>query len=305
MSVPILYHYPMSPYSEKLRLTMGLLEKRWLSAPVPAYPPRPELAELIGGYRRVPVLQIGAHFYCDTRIAFTALTGHESGCWDLSERDEALRHWAEQEVFFAVVAGASPYRAVRFLTRELGLPGLMRFMRDRIVMTREATIVQQDPKAARGTILSFVCELAERLAEESCLSGPVIGYLDLCCFHPLWMAAQIDSRQMSGWPSTVKSWFARVEAMGHGVSTAATTAGVTYAIANDQAALSIEVVEAPFIAAQPVTVAPTDYARDESRGLLTRYDGRRIVLERRLEGGERVYLHFPRESFVVRGLPTQ
>ena len=48
MSVPILYHYPMSPYSEKLRLTMGLLQLPWLSAQVAAYPPRAELAAVVG-----------------------------------------------------------------------------------------------------------------------------------------------------------------------------------------------------------------------------------------------------------------
>ena len=131
MSVPILYHYPMSPYSEKLRLTMGLLQRPWLSAQVAAYPPRAALAAVVGGYRRIPVLQIGAHIYCDTRLAFAALMGDESGYLSLTDRDEALRQWAEQEVFFAVLAASSHYRALRYLTRELSILGLLRFLRDR------------------------------------------------------------------------------------------------------------------------------------------------------------------------------
>jgi len=299
MSVPILYHYPMSPYSEKLRLAMGLSDRRWLSVSVAAYPPRPELAELVGGYRRIPVLQIGAHFYCDTRLAFAALMGHESSCWRLSETDEALRLWAEREVFFAVVAGASPFRAVRFLTGELGVPGLIRFARDRISMTRGATIVQPDAKTARSTVLSFINQLAERLAEGAFLSGPELGYLDLCCFHPLWMAAQIDSSKRAGWPSTVQSWFAKVEQAGHGTSTAASTELINNAIADDQAAFSVGLVEVPFVVSEPVSMRPADYARDETVGRLTHLDDRSVVLERELVDGTRVYCHFPRQGFVL------
>ena len=82
----------MSPYSEKLRLTMGLLKVRWMSAQVAAYPPREALAALVGGYRRIPVLQIGAHIFCDTRLAFAALMGNESDYLRLSGGGEALRY---------------------------------------------------------------------------------------------------------------------------------------------------------------------------------------------------------------------
>ena len=39
-SIPILYHYPMSPFSEKIRATMGVLDAQWRSVTVPAFPPR-------------------------------------------------------------------------------------------------------------------------------------------------------------------------------------------------------------------------------------------------------------------------
>lgn len=302
MNVPILYHYPMSPYSEKLRLTMGLSGTRWLSVSVAAYPPRPELARLVGGYRRIPVLQLGAHFYCDTRLAFAALMGDESRCWSLSETDEALRRRAEQEVFFAVVAGASPYRAVRFLSGELGVSGLIRFVRDRIAMTRGATIVRPDAKTARQTVLSFINQLADRLAGGAFLSGPRVGYLDLCCFHPLWMATQIDSSKMAAWPSPVRSWFAKVEQLGHGTRAVASTQLINDAIADDQAAFSAGVVAAPFVVSEPVSVRPADYARDETPGRLIHLDDRSVVLEREPVDGTRVYCHFPRQGFELNRL---
>ncbi len=303
MSVPILYHYPMSPYSEKLRLTMGLLKMRWLSAQVAAYPPRETLAALVGGYRRIPVLQIGAHIYCDTSLAFAALMGIGTGDLGLSDRDEALRQWAEQEVFFAVIAAASPYRAVRFLTRELGLRGLMHFARDRIAMTHGAKIVQPDGKTARGILSSFVNHLAERLCEGACLSDPEVGYLDVCCFHPLWMACQVDSRIKADWPFAVHKWYEKIQSLGHGEVLPVTAQAITDAIDED-AGFSGGDIEPPFLEAERVTVRPTDYARDESGGILVLLDKWRAVLKRELSDGGVVYLHFPRDGFEITSRPA-
>ena len=298
MSVPILYHYPMSPYSEKLRLAMGLLQRPWLSAKVAAYPPRAALAGVVGGYRRIPVLQIGAHIYCDTRLAFAALMGDESVYLSLTDRDEALRQWAEQEVFFAVIAASSHYRALRYLTRELSILGLLRFLRDRIVMTRDASIIQPDAKTARDVLSSFVSHLDDRLTENAYLSGPEMGYLDLCCFHPLWMACQIDPRVTARCSSVVRAWFKKIQDIGHGEFSPATPQIIADAIA-EQTDFSGGVVEPPYLLAEPVTVRPSDYARDASSGMLVSLDGRRIVLERPLSEGGRVFLHFPRHGFEI------
>ena len=64
----ILHHYEMSPYAEKIRLALGLKGLPWRSVLAPMVMPKPDLVELTGGYRRVPVLQIGADVYCDTHV---------------------------------------------------------------------------------------------------------------------------------------------------------------------------------------------------------------------------------------------
>ena len=68
MSAIILHHYPLSPYSEKARLAMGLKGLSWNSVEIPVWTPRPKLTPMTGGYRRTPILQIGAEFYCDTLL---------------------------------------------------------------------------------------------------------------------------------------------------------------------------------------------------------------------------------------------
>ena len=55
----ILHHYEISPYSEKVRLGLGLKGLAWGSVEIPVIMPKPDLTALTGGYRKTPVLQIG------------------------------------------------------------------------------------------------------------------------------------------------------------------------------------------------------------------------------------------------------
>lgn len=64
----ILHHYPISPYAEKIRLVFGLKRLAWHSVEQPMVLPKPDLVPLTGGYRRIPVLQIGADVFCDTNL---------------------------------------------------------------------------------------------------------------------------------------------------------------------------------------------------------------------------------------------
>jgi len=64
----ILHHYPTSPFAEKIRLILGFKGLAWKSVLMPPVMPKPDLVALTGGYRRAPVLQIGADVYCDTAL---------------------------------------------------------------------------------------------------------------------------------------------------------------------------------------------------------------------------------------------
>jgi hypothetical protein len=51
MSQVILHHYPLSPYSEKIRLSLGLKSVSWNSVDIPVWTPRPKLTPMTGGHR--------------------------------------------------------------------------------------------------------------------------------------------------------------------------------------------------------------------------------------------------------------
>ena len=68
MAEIILHQYVNSPFSEKIRKIFAHKKIAWRSVEQPVIMPKPKLIPLTGGYRRIPVLQLGADIYCDTGI---------------------------------------------------------------------------------------------------------------------------------------------------------------------------------------------------------------------------------------------
>ena len=75
MSEIILHNYPQSPVAEKVRVALGIKQATWRSVEIPRIPPKPDLVKLTGGYRRTPVMQIGADIYCDSQHIMRVLDG--------------------------------------------------------------------------------------------------------------------------------------------------------------------------------------------------------------------------------------
>jgi len=73
VSEVILHHYPASPVSEKVRVALGIKNLAWRSVEIPRVPPKPDVMPLTGGYRRTPIMQIGADIYCDSQCILREL----------------------------------------------------------------------------------------------------------------------------------------------------------------------------------------------------------------------------------------
>ena len=101
----ILHHYWPSPFAHKIRMAMGLAGLPWTSVEIPRVPPKPLLLPLTAGYRRTPVLQVGADVYCDTHNIARALadTAPEVGerLFPGPSRGAALvlAEWVDQTLF--------------------------------------------------------------------------------------------------------------------------------------------------------------------------------------------------------------
>lgn len=73
MSDIIFHHYPQSPVAEKVRSAFGIKKLAWRSVEHNRLPDRPELFAMTAGYRRIPVMQIGADIYCDSQCILREL----------------------------------------------------------------------------------------------------------------------------------------------------------------------------------------------------------------------------------------
>ena len=115
----ILHHYPTSPFSEKVRLVLGAKELTWRSVRIPVIMPKPDVLALTGGYRRTPLLQIGADIYCDTALICRVLDRAATRAAAVpGRRPPAPRRcwpqWADSTLFwtavpFAMQPAAAPY----------------------------------------------------------------------------------------------------------------------------------------------------------------------------------------------------
>ena len=64
----ILHQYASSPFSEKVRCLLGYKKASYQTVEIPVVMPKPDLMALTGGYRKTPVLQVGADIYCDSAL---------------------------------------------------------------------------------------------------------------------------------------------------------------------------------------------------------------------------------------------
>src|SRR5579872_7128710 len=99
----ILHHYDASPFSEKARLMFGIKGLSWRSVIQPNIMPKPDLTPLTGGYRRAPVMQIGADVFCDSQVILLEIERREPRRVATSPLSWAVNLWADRAFFSVTV----------------------------------------------------------------------------------------------------------------------------------------------------------------------------------------------------------
>src|SRR5215469_9629054 len=298
----ILHHYETSPYSEKVRLGLGLKGLSWASVEIPAIMPKPNLTALTGGYRKTPVLQIGADIYCDSQLIMRELERrHPSPSFYPTGRGaaDALAWWAEKTMF-------TPAASLVFAKRFDSLPG--GFLEDRAKFSGRNI----DPTAMLAAVPNVLDQLRahldwldQMLADGRWfLQGSDAGLADLAAYHPVWFLQQrvgAAAAPLDGVPR-VLSWAERIAAIGHGMRSQMTAekaldaaraaASIASAIADPRDPIGRK-------PDQIVTVTPDDTGRDPVVGELVASDVHEIVIRRSDREIGEVCVHFPRAGFVV------
>lgn len=303
MAVPelILHHYPRSPFAEKIRVAFGMKGLRWCSVEQPRMAPKPQLVPLTGGYRRIPVLQIGADVYCDTRLILAELERRfpEPSLYPSGARGRAdmIAGWADHDLF------ATSLGLVFGLNGDRFPPELHA---DRATFTA-GKFDGWDSAKMRPRVPSLRDQFRQHLAWiDECLGaeGPFMlgaapSLADVAVYHPLWYARGNlgDNEGLSDHPR-ILAWMERIAAIGHG-RIEAMTPDEALAVAREAEPEPISGVSSDWPVGTQLAVTPTDWGFDSVTGTCLATDRARVVICRDDPEIGRVAAHFPRIGFAV------
>lgn len=306
----ILHHYPRSPYAEKIRLALGLKGLSYGSVTTPAWMPKPDLLPLTGGYRRAPVLQVGADVFCDSALILHAIERLQPSPPLFPAGGEAmamaLGSTIEKALFFqavGLVAGlAGQAYPPDLLADRLACFGFS--LEQAALLPRQSLFVDR--------INARLIQLQGMLADgRPYLLGTALSAVDLCAYHPLWQLRRAGgdadaARTIEGLLPPLRilqPWMERVAATGHGGPREMTGAEALAAAAAAEPLVPAGAPGSPGLQGRAcgdqVRVAADDYGRDAVAGRLLAVSDHAIVLRRSVPGLGEINVHFPRVGFDV------
>jgi glutathione S-transferase len=306
----ILHHFDSSPFSEKIRTIFGFKGLPWASVRIPRIMPKPALMPLTGGYRRTPVMQIGADVFCDTQIVireierrFPSPTLFPSGAAGVPW---ALGMWTDRPFF---------QTAVNLVFGALGHKVPQEFIEDRSLL-RGARFDVAKMRAAipqmRDQLRAHLGWIEAQLGDGRTWLLGDFSLADVSAYMNVWYlrsslgsakdrdVAGLD-RIFAGLPR-VAQWEDRMRAVGHGRRHEMS--------AEEALAIAAEASPETLAGNDPddpngrkvgdkVIVVPDDYGKVEVVGEIVSLSTQHIAIRRTDERVGEVVVHFPRAGFVV------
>jgi glutathione S-transferase len=307
----ILHHYPTSPFAEKARLLLGFKQLSWRSVTIPPIMPKPDLTALTGGYRKTPVLQVGADIYCDTALIARRLEAEKRTPALFPEGQEfnvaSFAQWADSQVFLHAVSLVFQPESIAARFGKLPPEFLKTFIADRSTLFSgglATRIPLEQAKHQWPTIMARLQQQLEREQGDYLFGEPSIA--DFAMVHPLWFlrGTPVTAPLVDEYPA-VATWLARVLSVGHG-SFSDMSGEEAVAIARDAtpAALPDEALVDPngFAIGQRVAIAAIDYGVDAVEGELVFSGREELILRREDPRAGTVHVHFPRMGFRIQAI---
>lgn len=293
----ILHHYDASPFSEKARVMFGIKGLAWRSVIQPVIMPKPDLVPLTGGYRRIPVMQIGADVYCDTQVILAEIEARAPNPALIRGGDWAVNLWADRLFFQATVA---------VVFGEIGDHVPKDFIEDREKLSGRPFDMSAMKAAAGPMKAQWRAQAAwieQGLASGDYLGGSTPSLADVAAYMNVWWlgkaAGRVADALLTGLPKTL-AWRGRMAALGHGTRGEMTGA--------DALQVAMTAAPGPVPASDPseafkpgdaVSVRADDYGRDPVAGTLVAITTDRIVVARECGELNLINVHFPRVGYLL------
>lgn len=303
----ILHHYPISPFSEKIRLILGYKKLAWKSVIIPTIMPKPDVIALTGGYRRTPFMQIGADIYCDSALIADVLeriapepTLYPQECEGMARM---LAQWADATLFWTAVAYVFQPSAVPHLLGDVTPEQAKAFSVDRAAMRGNAP--RMSVAEATGALTEYLHRMENMLAGgKPFLLGQQATIADFSVYHCLWFVQRaVPVAGILDIAPATREWMARMAAFGHHQFDALAS---EQAVAIARASSPVASRDSAFhdlhgiSPGQRVTITPTDYALDPVEGDLVLSTASELAVRREDPRAGEVVVHFPRIGFQMK-----
>lgn len=307
----ILHHFDRSPFSEKVRLYLRMKNLAWTSVEVPDVMPKPDLVPLTGGYRRTPVMQIGADIFCDTAMILMelerrfplptlSLPGHEGTA-------KMIAIWTDRtwfQVSVGIIFGALGEHVSESFVKDrealTGRPFDLKMMRDAAPMLR-------DQWRAHLMMIEERLEGGRGAGSGAWMISTKPGLVDVHTYMNIWFVERnipdFLHKCFEGAP-LVADWYQRMKEF-DGQTPESLSSEEALAIAKRagprlKAATVDDLEPQGLVLGEPVSVSPDDYGRDWVSGTLVHADDQCVILQRTDPKVESLHIHFPRAGYLVR-----
>ncbi|MEH2480831.1 glutathione S-transferase [Nitrobacteraceae bacterium AZCC 2146] len=301
----ILHHYPRSPFAEKVRTAFGLKGLRWRSVIQPRIAPKPALIPLTGGYRRIPVLQIGADIYCDSRRILAELESRfpEPSLYPDGTRGQAdlIAAWADRCLFPNALGLVFGLHGDRF-------PPELHADRARFTAGKfdgwDSAKMQVQLPALRDQFRVHLAWLGDCLADgRPFLLGAAPSLADLAAYHPLWYARSNlgEAEGLADYPRLL-AWMDRINTIGHGTVEELPPEDALGIARDAQPALASNMTNNTGHRWTPGTrlsITPSDWGFDPILGDFVSAGKDTIALRRDDPDVGAIVVHFPRAGFAI------
>ena len=297
----ILHHYSISPYSEKIRLMLGYAGISWQSSIVPPMPPRATLDPMLGGYRRIPVAQIGADIFCDTQLIVSEIArisnkpelSFSGATADVADFANSIN----ENVFMPVVQGANPRKVLRKLAFQYWPWQIAGLLKDRVMVGKTSQLPRLKSAERQVIVKQFKKDLEQKLKNSIFLFGENPTIADFAAYHLVWFAGETRSGKFFDRRSRARQWEARMKRFGHARHTRINKSQLfTTAASSDPRELT-ELNFSDDMAGNIVTIEPSDYAQDATTGKLVGESDERWIIARETDQFGVIHVHFPKTGY--------
>jgi glutathione S-transferase len=302
----ILHSFPESLFAEKIRLMLGYKNLTWKAVETTIIPPRPDLEPLTGGYRRTPVMQIGADMYCDTASMIQVLEriAPQPSVYVPGKEGiiETLAQWGDTALFWACIGYLYQTDGVMEALAQKSPEEVAAYKRDRgAMMSARPMISFAETKATLTLFLQRMQSMLEGDKKFFFGNSPTVA--DFSCYHPLWVLRPFAATNgiLQTAPLVLK-WMDSMRDLGYGNPSPMTTAeALQVGIHSEPEEIASAPSDIPSIQlGDVVEVMPSDYGLEPVRGVLVQVGPNHLAVRHHNEIAGNMVDHFPRINYLIR-----